>query len=296
MTTDQISQDSIVRVPIVGIVRIPVTDIERVPITGIERMPIVGVLQTEPTEELDWDNVYAQLVNYIKFAAKQVAQQYQTGAVNSAEDLFQEGQLLLYHCFTLYKTRPFNEFSALFKASLWRKLREIGSKKSFIQVDLEDAYDLGYSDDVVDDMYNEYRLQQVAEMLESSPIALTIFKEFINPSGRTVWEAEADVARKQTLQDQNYAISVPKSVQIKGVHIQRALEIPKVKFNECFKLVKDCVNQVYCQDQDYDEVTDEQMEEFIQVCNRLRESDDQVTDKQMEDFLQMCKNLKKKCG
>ena len=154
MTTDQISQDSIVRVPIVGIVRIPVTDIERVPITGIERMPIVGVLQTGPTEELDWDNVYAQLVNYIKFAAKQVAQQYQTGAVNTAEALFPEGQLLLYHCFTLYKTRPFNEFSALFKASLWRKLREIGSKKSFIQVDLEDAYDLGYSDDVVDDMYN----------------------------------------------------------------------------------------------------------------------------------------------
>lgn len=249
------------RVPIIGVVRVPITEVVRTPITGIERLPIVG-LAVEPTEELQWDDIYVQLVNYIKFAAKQVAEQYQTGSVNTAEDLFQEGQLLLYHCYTVYKHKAMNEFSALFKASLWRKLREIGKKqqRAPIEVNIEDAYDIGYSDEVVEDMYQEYKLQQVASMLESSPVALTIFKEFVNPSSRTLWEAEMDVARRSTLQEQDFSVSVPKSIQIKGVHIQRALEITKVSFNENFKLVKNVVSSVYGRNNDAN------IEEVLQNC------------------------------
>lgn len=244
--------------------RTPIVGIQRVPIVGIERMPIVGVYQDNDTgEELQWDDIYEQLVNYIKFAAKQVAEQYQTGVVQSAEDLFQEGQLLLYHCYTIYKHKSMNQFNALFKASLWRKLREIGKKKTFIQVDIEDAYDIGYSDDVVNDLYNEYKLQQVAEMLESSPIALTILKEFINPSSRTIWEASMDVARKSMLKEQNYSIAVPKSIMIKGVHIQRALEIPKSKYMENFKVMKNIVSLVYFEDA---EASDDEIEEVLQQC------------------------------
>ena len=235
------------RIPIVGI---------RSPIIGIERLPIVGLAVGDTaTEELSWDDIYAQLVNYIKFAAKQVSEQYETSSVNSAEDLFQEGQLLLYYCYTVYKDRSMNEFSALFKASLWRKLREIGRKREFIQVDIEDAYDLGYSDNAVEDMYQEYKLQEVASLLEDSPVALTIFKEFVNPSSRTLWEAEMDVARKESLKEQNFAVSIPKSIQIKGVHIQRALEIPKIKFNENMKMVKNAVSEIYkSEDTDLDKV------------------------------------------
>lgn len=227
------------------IVRIPIIGVSRVPIVGVERIPVVGVVQQEPQEELNWDDIYSQLVNYIKFASKQVFSQSSDSVVNSAEDLFQEGQLLLYHCYTLYKTKPLHEFSALFKASLWRKLREISGKKAFITVDIEDAYELGYTNDVIEDMYNEYKLQQVADMLENSPVALTIFKEFINPSSRTLWEAEMDMARKSMLREQNYRVAVPKTIIIKGVHIQRALEIPKVKFQECFAVVKSCVSSIY---------------------------------------------------
>lgn len=241
--------------------RTPIVGITRTPITGIVRLPIIGVETSEPQEELSWDEIYDKLVNYIKFASKQVASQYNTGCVNSSEDLFQEGQLLLYHCYTVYKDRDMNQFSALFKASLWRKLREIGKKKQFIQVDIEEAYDLGYSDDVVEDMYNEYKLQQLAEMLESEPIALTILKEFVNPSSRTLWEASMDVARKQTLKDQNYSVAVPKSIQIKGVHIQRALEIPKKTFTDNFKLVKNVVTKVYFPER---LAEDEEVEEFLQ--------------------------------
>ena len=238
--------------------RIPIINIQRVPVIGIERVPIIGV-SNDTTEELSWDKIYEQLVNYIKYASKQVAEQYETGSVNSAEDLFQEGQLLLYHCYTIYKNKNMNEFSALFKASLWRKLREIGKKKSFIQVDIDGAYDLGYSDDVVDELYQEYKLQQIASLLESEPIALTIVKEFINPSSRTIWEAEMDLNRKQSLKDQNFSVAVPKSIQIRGVHIQRALEIPKVRFNESFKLVKSVVSSVYGR-------TENEVEGLLQNC------------------------------
>ena len=228
-----------------NIQRVPIVNVPRVPITGITRVPITGTTQDSPCKELQWDEVYNSLVNYIKFAAKQVAEQYQTSSVQSSEDLFQEGQLLLYHCYTIYKYKPMNQFSALFKASLWRKLREIGKKKRFIQVDIEDAYEIGYTPEVVEDIYEDFRLQQLAEMLENEPIALTIVKEFINPSTRTLWEARMDIARKQMLKDQNYNVAVPKSISIRGVHIQRALEISKSSFTQNFKLVKESVNKVY---------------------------------------------------
>ena len=73
------------------IVRTPITGIQRVPITGVQRTPIL-------LEELNWGEVYEKLVNYIKFAAKQVSDQYNTGGWQNVEDLFQEGQLLLYNC------------------------------------------------------------------------------------------------------------------------------------------------------------------------------------------------------
>ena len=56
------------RTPIQGIIRIPITGIQRVPITGVQRTPIL-------LEELSWDEIYEKLVNYIKFAAKQVSEQ-----------------------------------------------------------------------------------------------------------------------------------------------------------------------------------------------------------------------------
>lgn len=248
--------------------RHPIVGIERQPITGIARVPITGNETQTAQQELEWNDIYKALVNYIKFASKQVSIQFATNTLYSAEDYFQEGQLLLYHCFLLYKHKPMNEFSALFKASLWRKLRELGGKKGFIQVDLEDAYDIGYTEDVVETMFEEYKVQQVADMLKNSPMALTIFKEFVNPSNRTLWEAEMDMARKSMLKEQNYRIAVPKSIQIKSVHIQRALEISKVKFNEYFKLVKQCVSEVYgFQSETMTEILDDPAEdESLQGC------------------------------
>ena len=243
----------IMRKPI-SVDRCPIS-VTRTPIT-IARQPLVIRTPINTGEPLDWNTIYNNLVNYIKFAAKQVAMQYNTGVVNSAEDLFQEGQLLLYHCYELYKFKPENQFNALFKASLWRKLRGIGSKHEFIQVDITESYDLGYNDEVVNDMYEEYKLQQVVELLGDNDIALTIIKELINPSDRTLWEAQMDMARKQTLKDQNYNIAVPQSVTIKGVHIQRGLEITKSSFKEAMGVVKDVVSKVFHKDMDDEDLED----------------------------------------
>ena len=230
------------------------SEIQRVPIIGLKRVPITSKAE----EELNWDEVYKKLVNYIKFAAKQVADQYQTGVVNTAEDLFQEGQILLYNCYLTYIHKNISEFTAIFKTSLWRKLREFGVKSnpvykagsdsenvSVTMVDIEDAYDLGYSEDVIEDLYNEYKLQQVAELLDGYPIAMTILKEFLSPSSRTIWEAEMDIARKEMLKAQNYSVAVPKSIVIRGIHVQRALGISKEKFKQNYKLMKESVAKIY---------------------------------------------------
>lgn len=244
------------------VTRVPITGIVRTPIIGIKRTPVITGI-TSSKEELQWDDIYTSLVNYIKFAAKQVSSQSNNSTLHSAEDLFQEGQLLLYRCFNLYKHKDINEFKALFKSSLWRRLRDLGGRKAPIQVDIEDAFDVGYTGSVVEDLYNEQKLQQVADMLESSPIALTIFKEFVNSSKRTLWEAEMDVARRMTLKDQNFKVSIPSTITVKGVHIQRAMELPKGKFNEQLKLVKDCVAKVYSQSN----TMNEQTEELLQSCS-----------------------------
>lgn len=194
---------------------------------------------------IKWDVVYDKLVNYIKFASKQVSEQYQMSGMYSAEDLFQEGQLILFECFKKYKHKPENEFYALFKSSMWRRMRDLGAKKTLNQVDIEDAYDLGYTDTVVEDLYTEYKLQHLASMLEDNPLALTILKEFVNPSKRTVWEAKMDIARKSMLKEQNYSVAVPKTIEIKSSHIQRAMEITKVEFNKALKVVKECLSREY---------------------------------------------------
>lgn len=211
----------------------------------MERKPIVGIRKPILThDELNWDKIYGKMVNYIKFAAKQTHEQ-NPEAFFSSEDLFQEGQLLLYNCYLMYKYKEENEFYALFKSSLWRKLRSLCNKKEILQVDLSDAYDLGYSSDVTEKIFEEYKLQQAVELLKDNPVALTILREMISPSERTVWEGKMDRARKQMLKDQGYTISVPRDSQVKGVYIQRALEIPKYKYREHLLEIRKVFNAVY---------------------------------------------------
>ena len=219
------------------------------PTQGVVRTPITGLRSPIVTQEpLEWNYVYESFVNLIKFASKQVAEKYQTSATCTAEDLFQEGQLILFHCFEMYKYKDKQEFSVLFKSSLWRGLRNIASddvaKASQInQVDISEAYDIGYSEEVVHEIYQEYKLQQVVELLSSNELALTVLREMLNPSKRTIWEAEMDIARKNMLKSQKSKGNIPQT--IRGVHIQRAMEIPQSTYKETVQVIKDVFVKVY---------------------------------------------------
>ena len=215
---------------------------------GIQRSPI-NVQRTPIIDEtpcLEWDFVYEYLVNYIKFMSKKVADQYYTGAVLSSADLFQEGQLTLYKCYEAYKHKPFSEFRKLAKTSIGRRMTELAARsKKFITVNIEDAYDLGYTDDVVDDLYNEHKYQQLIQLLSEYPTALQIFKEFTEPSEKTIWESRMDTERKKMLRSQHKNVYVPQVIRIKPIFIRRSLGLTKKCFDDNLKIVKQYMTQVY---------------------------------------------------
>ena len=202
-------------------------------------------------QRIPWEEVYAKYVNYIKYAASRTFLKFQSNAfkVNSPEDLFQEGQLVMYKCWIAYGDKPADELAKLIKAAVWRRMQELAGKKQFFTTDFDtlqqQGQEPGYEKDFALSLESEESLQKVAELLKDEPIALTILKEFVNPSQRTIWEAKMDVERKQQLRDQNYIVVVPTSVQPTKRAIQRAMEISKLSFDTNFKILKNALAQVF---------------------------------------------------
>lgn len=211
---------------------------KRIPIK-VERCPI-------QENRLPWEEVYEKYVNYIKFAASSVWNQFQT---ESSEDLFQEGQLVLYRCWLLYGNKPWSDFGPMFKASLWRELRKVSGKKALFTTDfdtlIESGAEPGYERDIDRDIDEATRLKQLVQLLADQPIALTILREFISPGNRTLWEAQMEQARKATLQNQNYKVVVPSTIQPTKKTICRGMEISRSKFEEHFRILKGAMRQVY---------------------------------------------------
>ena len=180
--------------------------IKREPITGL-RQSIVGLRKPIKLEEvaepdMNWDTQYNKLNNYVKFVAGQVVSGLPS-AMMSSEDLYQEGLILLYTCFEKYKLKTESEFHAIFKASCWRLLKGFCyKKKEFQTVDLEEVFDIGFNDDSISELYEEYKIQQVIDLIQGNPNAINILNEILNPSYKTVWEAEMDFSRKECLKAQ----------------------------------------------------------------------------------------------
>ena len=215
------------------------TSIKRVPITGIQRVPIIQ-------NRHEWDEVYKKNINYVKFAAGSTFRKYKTV---DPEDLFQEGQIIMYRCWLLYGAKPIEEFGAILKASIWRRMNELSKKRRVLTTDLETLEDKGqepgYQDDWDTPMEEDEKLKQVAKLIAHDPIALTILREFVTPSPRTVWEAKMDMERKLMLRAQGYNVIVPATIQPTKRTIQRAMEIPQVLFNEHYKIMKKAMFDVY---------------------------------------------------
>ena len=205
----------------------------------MNRVPIM-------VQRLPWDEVYEKFVALIKFAAGSVYNQFKT--VDS-EDLFQEGQLVLYRCWTLYGDKDWEQFAPIFKASLWRKLRELSGKRHHYTVDLdtltENGAEPGYDVDFDSSIDDEEKLTRLAESLRDNPVALTILREFLNPSARTLWEGEMEIARKNMLKSQNYNVFVPVGIAPTKKTIKRAMEIPQIKFDQGWNELKAAMKEIY---------------------------------------------------
>ena len=236
------------------------SDIKRNPIIGLResiqglRKSIVGL--REPIDDISdlvdpnmkWDIQYKKLDNYIKFAAGQVVAGLPSAMLGS-DDLYQEGLILLYQCFEKYKLKPEDEFHTLFKTSLWRKLRGFCYKKPEVKtVDLEEVFDLGYNDDTISDMYEEYRTQQVLELIKSSPIAVRIYQEVLYPSKGFVEALDMNMARRETVRDQGHNIHVSSELQFDKKILRKYLGITENEFSSAFKLLQSSVYEIYSED------------------------------------------------
>lgn len=215
------------------------TSVKRVPITGVKRIPII-------VDKTPWDGVYKKYINYIKYAAGVV---YRTFLTESTEDLIQEGQLVLYKCWVYYGNKPEDELAKIIKASIWRRLQEVSGKCRFQTIDIETLHDQGREPGYVEDwdelLHQKDCLQKAAQLLVDEPVALTILKEFINPSDRTLWEAKMDRERKAMRRAQGESVMVPATIQPTRRAVQRAMELPRNKFEEHLKTVKEAVTVIY---------------------------------------------------
>lgn len=235
------------------------SDIKRNPINGLRnpimglRTPVIGLRAPMKIADISdprmtWDIQYEALNNYIKFAAGQVVSGLPS-AMLGVDDLYQEGLILLYQCFEKYRLKPESEFQTLFKTSLWRKLRGFCYKKPEVKtVDLEEVFDLGYSDNVIEDMYEEYRVQQVLELIKSCPTAVRIFQEVLYPSQGFVDALDMDIARKETIQSQGQNIHVPSEISFKKDILRKYLGVTENEFSNAFKQLQSSVYEIYSED------------------------------------------------
>lgn len=209
-----------------------------------KRVPIIGL--RKPIE-LDWNEIYVKLNNYIKYTAGCVFRSCggNGDTINSAEDLYQEGLILLYTCYEKYKYRSLDEFCKLYKASVWRLLREKSYKKHFELVEIETAYEVGSEDDQLAGVNNEYLMEEVLALLGDNYTAKRILQEYITPSDDTIREAEMDMNRKAMLKSLGHKLNVPKTIILRGEFVRRALGLSKRLFKEQFSIVQHCIYEVY---------------------------------------------------
>jgi hypothetical protein len=224
--------------------RNPITGLRK-PITGL-RTPLKLSDITDPN--MTWDKQFAALNNYIKFAAGQVVSGLPSAMLGS-DDLYQEGLILLYQCFEKYRFKPESEFQTLFKTSLWRKLRGFCYKKPEVKtVDLDEVFDLGYTDTIINDMYEEYRVQQVLELIKSCPLAVKIFQEVLYPSQGFIDALDMDIARKETIQSQGRNVHVPSEISFRKDVLRKYLGITESEFSGAFKQLQSSVYAIYSED------------------------------------------------
>lgn len=191
-------------------------------------------MQITPELKLTWDCVVEKFQNLIRFAAKQQVRNYPTDTSVSVEDLEQEGMIKLYDCWMKWcvgHNKDMDEFGPIFRTSLFRRVRQCGGRRR-VFVDLEDATIIEDEKvvDVVEDMYMQAGLTYLKDIL-STDTAKNLLNELIQPSEGTLFEAWADLKRKEMVKSQGHKVNVPKDFTVRMKHIMRALGITTKQYD-----------------------------------------------------------------
>jgi len=190
------------------------------------------VSESEQEEKLSWEYVVTKFERLIKFASRQQVDTKPTDGMISAEDLYQDGMLQLYDSWINYGHKPEEEFSYIFRASLWRRMgRSAGIQRN--NIDLSDVSDTLKDEnniDIVERMYVGHGIKHLKTML-ANHIAIRLVDEFIEPSEKTYFEVWADIKRKEMLKSQGKKVNIPKDTTIRMKHIIRSLGITTKQYD-----------------------------------------------------------------
>jgi len=197
---------------------------------------------------MDFSSVVNTYSKLISVASRQYKDRIAT-SVLSKEDLYQEGQMLLWKVYLKYKDKAQNnpdEFKAIFVSSLYRHMYTlVNNQKTTISldnllVDADFSWDdsLAYLDDTFGNMWVECVLQQVRDLLADNEVALEVLSNILNPSSAVIWEMHMDYARKKTISMQGSTLRVNEVNMVKVLHIQRALKITEKKMANTMSRIK----------------------------------------------------------
>jgi hypothetical protein len=197
---------------------------------------------------ITWDAAVKQFKDLVHYMAWQ---RYRTGIdkMLSPDDLFQEGMIKLYDCWTIWcmgKNKDMDEFGPIFRISLQREMKGIDRKK-LPTVDIEDTEN-SIADskqiDVADKLYIKESLQILYNSLQNSN-AKNLLRELVEPSDRTIFEVWADIKRKEMLKSQGKRVYLASDTTIRMKHIQRSLGITSKQYDEAMKEIRQVAKQVF---------------------------------------------------
>lgn len=193
---------------------------------------------------LDLDAGIAQFENLVKYAAKKVSDSSKLDAAIDVQDLYQEGIVLLLEHLEKYKEKTVEEFKLIFSTSLFRHLYKKARNHNFVTVELDTVYELGYTEDVVNEMYTEYIINQLKDLLSGDKVVLSILQELLQPSEKVIWEMTMDIARKKMLKSQGKKVNLFQNIKVKMIHIKRALGITQKRLDEGLIIIRKTTRQL----------------------------------------------------
>lgn len=196
--------------------------------------------------KLTWEEVHEQFKHLITFAANQQIKGNVVDNMLSKADLEQEGLIKLYECWEKWcfkENKDMDEFGPIFRKSLFRKVKQTGSKGvATVTTDdeenpLENLLKDESAIDVVEKMHLSEGLSKLRNMLENDH-AKALLEEIVNPSEATIYNVLIDIERKKMLKSQGHRVNIPKDTTVRMKHIVQTLDITEKQYDSAIAEIR----------------------------------------------------------